>query len=252
LSRQNLLSRRASFRLTERALTGKVAAKDFNHEDRMNVQAPSQPTLFKLLRMPVVVAIVVTATAAGCGWMLGAVQPAPLVQASPRPTQTVGVQDADAASFAQAWEQVNRKAALGGDVAAGPAPGVGHITTTGLAPQDTEMMALYAQFDAQLKPVASLPVWAMNRNLHAEVSGADANATVSGIACAEEFCRFRVASAGGALREELLDKLGSSFAESGSAVMYRYLENNSQEAVVYLMTGVTPPVRTAHTQDAAR
>jgi len=218
----------------------------------MNAQAPSQPKLVRLLRLPLGVAMFITAVAAGSGWMLGAVQPESTVQALPRTQQEVRVQSGDAANFSQAWEQVNRRGAIDDTARAVVAPGSAITAGGGEAIEDREMMAVYAQFDAQLKPLASLPAWAMNRNLHAEVSGADSNATVSGIACADEFCRFRVTSAGGTSREELLDKLGSSFAAAGSAVMYRYPDNNAQEAVVYLMNGVTPLARYAESQRALR
>ena len=108
-------------------------------------------------------------------------------------------------------------------------------TAAPAATEDPEELAMYRAMDAKLRPGAPVPDWAPVGLLVAEVSRAESNTTVSRVACAEAFCRLDLQTASGMDQGTLVETLITPLAERGSALMFRYPQNQSNQVVVYML-----------------
>ena len=108
-------------------------------------------------------------------------------------------------------------------------------TAASTATEDPEALAMYGAMDAKLRPGAPVPDWAPVGALVAEVSRAESNTTVSRVACAEAFCRLDVKTASGMDQSALVETLITPLAARGSALMFRYPQDQANQVVVYML-----------------
>ncbi len=102
--------------------------------------------------------------------------------------------------------------------------------------EETAQSEEYDTMDAKLKlkPNGPVPEWVGQHDLAAAMSSADPNSTLANFACAEEFCRFDVQSASGIEQYGVVESVIGPLVGQ-SALMFRFLEDQPNRVVVYLL-----------------